>query len=113
MIGTVDHFKVSNVEQVTYEGTAENKEPIFTESSPALCLYLHSRLAALSQHKLRARAGTLYLPHGRVRTPVFMPVGECLTLNSREKCGYNELHLFVSHGSASSCSISPSFLKSF
>jgi queuine tRNA-ribosyltransferase catalytic subunit len=38
-----------------------------------------TRISALSfdVHKqlLRARAGTLHLPHGTVRTPVFMPVG--------------------------------------
>ena len=42
--------------------------PIFTESSPALC---YQSLAKVN----RARAGILHLPHGTVRTPVFMPVG--------------------------------------
>ena len=40
----------------------------FNESSPALCFHVHKRA-------LRARAGTLHLPHGSVMTPVFMPVG--------------------------------------
>lgn len=46
----------------------EGTPPVFTPRSPALCFHVHTRL-------LRARAGTLHLPHGRVRTPVFMPVG--------------------------------------
>ena len=48
---------------------AEGQPPVFTERSPALCLQVH-RVA-----KGRARACTLHLPHGPVRTPVFMPVG--------------------------------------
>lgn len=46
----------------------EGSLPIFTEKSPALCLHVHKVTR-------RARASTLHLPHGPVRTPVFMPVG--------------------------------------
>ena len=42
--------------------------PSFTESSPALSLDVHAQVG-------QARACTMYLPHGVVRTPVFMPVG--------------------------------------
>ena len=73
MSHAVDHQKVRNVQQIEYEGVTEDTPPVFTASSPALCFHLNSRLATIS--KLRARAGTLYLPHGAVRTPVFMPVG--------------------------------------
>lgn len=47
----------------------EGSAPVFSTRSPALCMQVH-RVA-----KGRARAGTLHLPHGKVRTPVFMPVG--------------------------------------
>jgi queuine tRNA-ribosyltransferase len=50
--------------QLVPEGT----EPTFTPQSPALCLQLHST----DQY---ARACTMHLPHGPVRTPIFMPVG--------------------------------------
>ncbi len=46
----------------------EGTPPSFTEKSPALCFHLHNTA-------LRARAATVHLPHGPVRTPVFMPVG--------------------------------------
>ena len=49
----------------------ENTTPVFTTESPALCLHVHR----VTVKKGRARAGTLHLPHGPVRTPVFMPVG--------------------------------------
>ena len=55
----------SAISSVVTEDTA----PVFTSSSPALCYYQHA--TALK----RARAGTVHLPHGKVRTPVFMPVG--------------------------------------
>jgi tRNA-guanine transglycosylase len=42
--------------------------PTFSESSPALALEVHAQVG-------QARACTMYLPHGVVRTPVFMPVG--------------------------------------
>lgn len=42
--------------------------PVFTEKSPALAFNIHAKLR-------RARASTLHLPHGPIRTPVFMPVG--------------------------------------
>lgn len=45
-----------------------NSHPSFTEESPALGFEL---LATSGQ----ARAATVHLPHGSVRTPVFMPVG--------------------------------------
>ena len=51
-------------DHLVQEGTA----PEFTERSPALCFQRHATA-------LRARAGTVHLPHGPVRTPVFMPVG--------------------------------------
>ena len=43
-------------------------EPTFSEKSPALSFIVHA-------HASKARAATIYLPHGKVRTPVFMPVG--------------------------------------
>lgn len=46
----------------------EDTPPNFTEKSPALALNIHAM-----QH--RARASTLFLPHGKVRLPIFMPVG--------------------------------------
>ena len=46
----------------------EDALPVFTEKSPALAFNIH-------RHLLKARAATLHLPHGTVRTPVFMPVG--------------------------------------
>jgi len=46
----------------------EDTPPTFTEKSPALAFNVH----ACCKH---ARAATLFLPHGKVRTPVFMPVG--------------------------------------
>ncbi|MCG6892607.1 MAG: tRNA guanosine(34) transglycosylase Tgt [Desulfobacteraceae bacterium] len=56
----------------------------------------------------RARAGTLHLPHGRVRTPVFMPVGtlgtvKSLTPEDLEACGAqiilgNTYHLYLRPG---------------
>jgi tRNA-guanine family transglycosylase len=46
----------------------EDQGPTFTERSQALAFNVH----AVSQ---QARAATLFLPHGKVRTPVFMPVG--------------------------------------
>jgi len=57
-------FHYNLPEKFVPEGTAA----IFTEDSPALCLHVHKVTK-------RARAGTLHLPHGKVRTPVFMPVG--------------------------------------
>eukprot|EP00595_Chromulina_sp_UTEXLB2642_P000376 CAMPEP_0196762294 /NCGR_PEP_ID=MMETSP1095-20130614/1698_1 /TAXON_ID=96789 ORGANISM="Chromulina nebulosa, Strain UTEXLB2642" /NCGR_SAMPLE_ID=MMETSP1095 /ASSEMBLY_ACC=CAM_ASM_000446 /LENGTH=258 /DNA_ID=CAMNT_0042112891 /DNA_START=1 /DNA_END=774 /DNA_ORIENTATION=+ len=50
---------------------SEDCEPIFTNESPALCFYVHSSLPI----GYKARASTVYLKHGKVRTPVFMPVG--------------------------------------
>lgn len=47
---------------------AEGMPPTFTAASPALCLRPHAVVGL-------ARACTLHLPHGQVRTPVFMPVG--------------------------------------
>jgi tRNA-guanine transglycosylase len=46
----------------------EGKVPVFTTESPALCFHIHATAG-------RARASTVFLPHGPVRTPVFMPVG--------------------------------------
>lgn len=53
----------------------EDAPGIFTEKSPALAFNVHSSL-------YRARAATLFLPHGKVRTPVFMPVGTKGTIKS-------------------------------
>ena len=44
------------------------EQPIFTAESPALAFHTHATAG-------QARAATMYLPHGVVRTPVFMPVG--------------------------------------
>ena len=52
----------------------EGSPPTFTATSPALAFNIHS-------HLLKARAATLHLPHGSVRTPVFMPVGESTIFN--------------------------------
>lgn len=46
----------------------EEAPPVFLSSSPALTLHVHAVVG-------RARACTLHLKHGPVRTPVFMPVG--------------------------------------
>lgn len=51
-----------------YEIKPLSSPPVFTETSPCLAFNIHS-------HLVRARAATLHLPHGSVRTPVFMPVG--------------------------------------
>ena len=51
----------------------EGTPPLFTSKSPALTFQIHSNL-----HKddiSQARASTVHLKHGSVRTPVFMPVG--------------------------------------
>jgi tRNA-guanine transglycosylase len=52
---------------------SEDTQPEFTDSSPALCYHIHGISG-------RARASTMYLPHGPVATPVFMPVGTKGTL---------------------------------
>ena len=44
------------------------EQPTFTAESPALTFRTHATTG-------QARAATMYLPHGVVRTPVFMPVG--------------------------------------
>ncbi|MDR1106062.1 MAG: tRNA guanosine(34) transglycosylase Tgt [Treponema sp.] len=56
----------------------------------------------------RARTGTLFLPHGTVSTPVFMPVGTCgtvkaLTRGDLEEIGFNIIlsntyHLYLRPG---------------
>ncbi|KAJ1419687.1 tRNA-guanine(15) transglycosylase-like protein, partial [Ochromonadaceae sp. CCMP2298] len=46
----------------------EQQGPTFSARSPALAFHCHAVCA-------QARAATLFLPHGAVRTPVFMPVG--------------------------------------
>jgi tRNA-guanine transglycosylase len=46
----------------------EGNPPVFTTESPALCFHIHATAG-------RARGSTVFLPHGPVRTPVFMPVG--------------------------------------
>jgi Queuine tRNA-ribosyltransferase len=50
------------------EMVPEGTTPVFGKASPALCFQLHACSAT-------SRAGSLHLPHGVVRTPVFMPVG--------------------------------------
>jgi Queuine tRNA-ribosyltransferase len=52
----------------TAETVLEGTPPVFGKASPALCFQLHACNAT-------SRAGSLHLPHGVVRTPVFMPVG--------------------------------------
>ena len=56
------------METKCYDIKCEGSLPVFTENSPALAFNIHC-------HLLKARAATLHLPHGKVRTPVFMPVG--------------------------------------
>ena len=51
----------------------EHDVPTFTDESPALSFRIHRQLK-------HARASTMYLPHGKVDTPVFMPVGTKGTL---------------------------------
>ena len=56
----------------------------------------------------RARNGLLELPHGTVRTPVFMPVGTCATVKAISKDDIEEIgfeiilantyHLFLRPG---------------
>ena len=64
----------------------EGTEPVFTEQYPALCLHVHHVTR-------RARACTLHLPHGPVRTPVFMPVGTKGTIK-----GLSSRQLLDMHG---------------
>lgn len=73
---------ISIVTKFVPEGT----EPIFTEQYPALCLHVHHVTR-------RARACTLHLPHGPVRTPVFMPVGTKGTIK-----GLSSRQLLDMHG---------------
>lgn len=57
---------------IEYKLIEEETLPIFSQQYPAMCFYIHS----IHQNSLNtARACSMYLPHGRVRTPVFMPVG--------------------------------------
>lgn len=72
------------METVGYEIRCEGSPPVFTESSPALAFNIHN-------HLLRARAATLHLPHGKVRTPVFMPVGTKGTIKGANKVSYTPL----------------------
>lgn len=55
----------------------EGQLPVYTPSSPCLCFQIHAHYSNVSVNNdlNRARGGTLHLPHGSVRTPVFMPVG--------------------------------------
>jgi hypothetical protein len=63
-----DTVEIVHERSIVKEFVPENTPPVFTEKSPALCLHVHALTC-------RARAGTLHLPHGPIRTPVFMPVG--------------------------------------
>jgi hypothetical protein len=72
------------METVGYEIKREGSPPVFTENSPVLAFNIHS-------HLLRARAATLHLPHGKVRTPVFMPVGTKGTIKGDDKVSYTPL----------------------
>jgi queuine tRNA-ribosyltransferase catalytic subunit len=47
---------------------SEGTSPTFTTKSPALCLHVHAQCN-------QARASTMFLPHGEVKLPIFMPVG--------------------------------------
>ncbi len=44
-----------------------------------------------SSTKSKARTGLLTLPHGTVKTPVFMPVGTCATVKAISKDDINEM----------------------
>lgn len=57
------------------ETKISQETPTFTPQSPALCLHIHGSSG-------RARATTLHLPHGPIKTPVFMPVGTKGTIKS-------------------------------
>ena len=63
-----DSSKLSKTPTDTSNLTPEGTVPVFLPRSPALCFHLHGVWN-------RARAATVHLPHGPVRTPVFMPVG--------------------------------------
>lgn len=64
----------------------EGSVPTFTLQYPALCFHVHYATR-------RARACTLHLPHGPVRTPVFMPVGTKGTIK-----GLSSRQLLDMHG---------------
>lgn len=73
---------ISKVTHFVPEGTPPN----FTAQYPALCFHVHHVTR-------RARASTLHLPHGPVRTPVFMPVGTKGTIK-----GLSSRQLLDMHG---------------
>lgn len=73
---------ISKVTNFVPEGTAPN----FTAQYPALCFHVHHVTR-------RARASTVHLPHGPVRTPVFMPVGTKGTIK-----GLSSRQLLDMHG---------------
>ena len=77
----------SNISKLVPEGTL----PFFLPRSPALCFHLHGVWK-------RARAATVHLPHGPVRTPVFMPVGTKGTikaLTSHQLNGWGSLENMI------------------
>ena len=51
----------------------EDSPPSFTSESPALSFHIHNASHHRKNKLFKARAGTIHLPHGKVRTPVFMP----------------------------------------
>ena len=72
------------METKSYEIKCDGSAPVFKENSPALAFNIHC-------HLLKARAATLHLPHGKVRTPVFMPVGTKGTIKGAQKVSYDVL----------------------
>mmetsp|Transcript_36704 Transcript_36704/g.48355 ORF Transcript_36704/g.48355 Transcript_36704/m.48355 type:complete len:455 (+) Transcript_36704:2-1366(+) len=69
----LEDFRQEKGPAILLEGTP----PTFKETSPALCFQLHALAFPDKGANFggQARAGTMHLPHGPVRTPVFMPVG--------------------------------------
>ena len=65
----------------------ENAIPQFNKNSPALAFHVHNYHKSHNNKLFKARAGTVFLPHGKVRTPVFMP-GLLLLLYYDNHCYY-------------------------
>lgn len=68
----------------SYQIVPEGAPAVFTEKSPALAFNIH-------RHLLKARAATLHLPHGTVRTPVFMPVGTKGTIKGNTRSLFGKM----------------------
>ena len=58
-----------NIAKMNIPCVPVNTPPIFSESSPALCFYLHAQDG-------QARAATMHLPHGPVELPVCVHISQ-------------------------------------